>query len=939
MRHRRVLVARDGVLQQLEAVIDGVARGVGRAAIVEGPAGIGKSALVGAVSQYAVGAGMTVRTAAARELDAALPFAMFADALDLDPRGADPERAELGALLHGGGDAALDATQRRWRLISGIVDLLERDARTGPVLLVMEDLHWADGDSALAVSRIARALLELPIALIVTARPDPRPAPVTAAVRSLDDQGALRIVLTPLDDAAVRELATVVLGAPPTDGLVAGLARAAGNPLYVLQLLKALQEEGALEHADGGVDLTMEGVPPSLRVTIVRRLGYLPQETIKLLRHAAAMGGSSRLSWLAAVTGHRGPELTALLEPAFRSELLERGTDTVSFRHALIRDALYEDLPVATRAVLHAEIAQVLTGAGAPPSDVAVHLSRGLTPGDAAGASQLLEAAQALVESAPAAAAEYARTALDALTPAHPESLRARTVIAEAAARTGQPDQAETLASVLGDEQLDPRRRLGLWRTVTVARHMRGEFHPEDLEDYEALCRSSIVDVADRSEHLALLAFRYRWRDPQRARRLATEALEADTDDGTRALAFTALGLALLGAGEDSGYGSAERAVDLARGAGLGLSWIGIEALCALALIRSIEPDQAPSVLAQLRAALDAAEQQGLFYAVPALHLESARTHFFQGDFDAAETHANTALRLMVESGQRQNEADIRGMLCWIASERGHHEEAAAQRAQIAPGSVLASRATGRTRAREALRRGDAATAWELVKDEPVRAPGSPGGPSFGITWSLPAVEAAVAAGHLETARSWTAALDRWVDVTHANPVAVALATTARALCERTPDAARDAVAAVGGVAVFPLRLDGLRVAGEVFLEHGLHDEAVEVLKEGRALAHRAGATVTVAQYDALLRPLGVGHVAGGRPSRPDRGWDALTDAERRTVELIAAGYLYREIAEQLFISRRTVETQAAAALRKVGVPNRHELARVYRARQRTVPR
>ncbi|MBW3662328.1 MAG: AAA family ATPase [Actinobacteria bacterium] len=932
MQRPRTLVGRDEVIGRIRRRLDRVLGVTGQAIVIEGPAGIGKTAVADRLIDAAAERGFAVQRGTARQLETDLPFAPLAEALALDPRSDDERRARLGQLLRGDGGAGLGGHQRRWRIIDDIVDLLDKRARDAALLLLIEDVHWADVDTATVLARVARSLDDLPIALIVTSRPEPRPDHIGALLSVFDAVGALDVKLGPLTPTEVAELTATVVGAPPTATLAAILDRAGGNPLYVLELLEALDDEGALESTPSGTDARATTLPPSLRLTVIRRIGFLPEATVAVLRAASVLGESARLDRLAALTRRTTTELAEVLAPAYRSGLLDSGPDAVTFRHALIRDALYEDLPGPARVAMHADAAQVLLDAAALPGEIATHLAHALAPGDVATAIRLLDAADELLETNPDVAEDHAQRVLDALPTAHPARLRARILLAQAAARTGRPAEAEALAHELDNDGLDVTARLELWRAVILARHMRGEASIAALDAYEQVVREAALPAARRSGHLALLAFALRWEQPARADKLAGEALAPNPDPTTQILALTArFPPALMHGAIEEAYGMTARAVELVRTAGLEISWVGVEALAAFAFLRSNDPaddHEHPGVTA-LTEALVAAEAHGLAYAVATLHDELARTYWFQGDFDAAVASAETALRAVADTGYGENSVGGRSIRAGIALTRGDYDTAAIHRDAVPEAAISYWRGWPLLEAADRLRRGDVERAWELVRpalrwmeeDDPIAY--------MSLIWSLPVVEAALAVGETATAAAWADYVERWAAIGGEHPI-TAVAAATRAAVERTPARARAAIAAARASAVYPFRLSGYHLAGAILAENDVTGEAVAILREGRDLAAAANATVIVAWYDALLRDLGVRRGAVGDRGRPDTGWEALTEAELRVVELVAHDLTYREIGERLFISRRTVETHVANARRKLDCANRAELARAH---------
>jgi hypothetical protein len=155
----------------------------------------------------------------------------------------------------------------------------------------------------------------------------------------------------------------------------------------------ALLSEGAVRTVDGRAEVVEMTLPPNLRLTILRRLSFLPEQTLEALRPASILGSSFSLTELSATTERSVLELSSVLAEAIRAKVLEDDGERLRFRHDLIHEAIYEDLPASVRLALHREAGRRLAGAGAEPLRVAEHLARGATQGDAEAVAWLTRAA------------------------------------------------------------------------------------------------------------------------------------------------------------------------------------------------------------------------------------------------------------------------------------------------------------------------------------------------------------------------------------------------------------------------------------------------------------------------------------------------------------------------------------------------------------------
>ncbi len=227
--------------------------------------------------------------------------------------------------------------------------LLERLATDRPVVVAFEDLHWADPSTLRAIRAIGRALPELPVVLLVTLRPFPERSELAQVIDELVRHGAAALALEALDDPTVIALAEAVAGAPPGMVLSGQLSWAAGNPLFVIELIKALREQGSLALRQGRADVADLSLPQTLPLTILRRVSNLAPQTLEVLRVAAVLGREFSVAELSMVTGRSAVALRPELDGALRAGLLAESAMGLVFRHELIREVIYHDVPPVLR--------------------------------------------------------------------------------------------------------------------------------------------------------------------------------------------------------------------------------------------------------------------------------------------------------------------------------------------------------------------------------------------------------------------------------------------------------------------------------------------------------------------------------------------------------------------------------------------------------------
>ena len=345
---------------------------VGRGTVVwiEGEPGIGKSALVD-TALSAVGGTARIFRAAGDELTQILPLRLMADCLGAGGADEDEFRREIVDLLAGRGgvvDAILAAAER-------LLALVDRECARSPVVLVGDDLHWADEASIAVWHRLADAVGQLPLLLVGVCRPVPL-RPEVERLRSAvsDRDGALSLTLGPLNQEQVALVAGRRLSARPGPALLGELARAAGNPLYVHEMLDVLVREDSLRTENGVAELVGPPSPLSLGAAIVRRLGFLSPRTRSMLQAASVLDARFGMDQLALVSGRPVPALTEVVGEALAAGVLVEAGSALMFRHPLIRQALHDEVPAAVRTGMHGHAAQVLAEAGWSWHRVARHL-------------------------------------------------------------------------------------------------------------------------------------------------------------------------------------------------------------------------------------------------------------------------------------------------------------------------------------------------------------------------------------------------------------------------------------------------------------------------------------------------------------------------------------------------------------------------------------
>lgn len=406
-----VLVGRDSESAWLRGLLGGLRDGGGRAVLVEGEPGIGKTALV-ASALAAPPPDVCVYWSAGDELEWRYPLRLLADCLGFPT-----------------GDAAHDTAEEV--APDRVLEWLRDTCAQRPVVIVVDDLQWGDDTTLTVWPRLRQATAELPLLLIGVLRPVPLRERLDRLRATHDAAEVLR--LGPLSEEAVDELVTDVAGGAPSRALREQAVQAAGNPFYLRTLLDTLLTGGLVTAEAGTADLEGSApatLPAALSSTVLGRLGFLSQRSKEFLRWAALLGREFSLDDAVAALDQPAEELDDPLSEARAAGVLVEARGALSFRHPLVRRVLYQRTPGAVRVAVHRQLAASFAESGAPVDRVAAQLAAG-APIEPWGVDWLAEHVDALGTAAPSLAAALFQHVLEHASPG-PEH---RAVLTDALAR------------------------------------------------------------------------------------------------------------------------------------------------------------------------------------------------------------------------------------------------------------------------------------------------------------------------------------------------------------------------------------------------------------------------------------------------------------------------------------------------------------------------
>jgi DNA-binding CsgD family transcriptional regulator/tetratricopeptide (TPR) repeat protein len=628
---------RGGELARLRGLTAAVLAGAGGAVLIEGEQGIGKSALLAAGLSGAAPAGARVLSAAADEVGQLFPLRLMAECLGAPL----PEAALAGGLpVAAGGVFGGDPVMAELERLLGLVAEL---CAQSPVVLVVEDLQWADEASVLAWHRLSRSAGQLPLLLAGSLRPGSGRDDLARLRSGLAARGSV-VALEPLRPGEVTELGGRLAGGAPGPRLAALLGQAGGNPRYVRELTDGLLRSGLVRVAGGVAELAAGAgpgrVPAALAAAITERLSDLPGEVTEVLRWAALLGQEFSVTDLEVVTGRSAGDLMGVVDVAAAAGVVAEAGLRLRFRHGLIRQVLSEGMTPARRGALQLRAARALAQAGAAPDRVAAQLLQGQDAAQRTGPAQLQDAAQragiAQLRGAGDLLGAAERPVTGELTepgrrpvtaepaggsdPAGAEDWVPAWLAAEAPSLTHRAPQlaAELLLRIVARLAGDDPLREPLEASLVTAAFLLGQ--DEDVEQNGSLLLARSADPDRVAEVAWLVAY-------ARLRR-GRAAWAADTID--QALARPGVSVTLA---------------------------IRLRALRAVVMIRTGPADQAA---AAARAALASAEQAGSGLATGYALYALCNLSFIRRDRPAILEHADRALEVIGDDPQA---TDLRMLL------------------------------------------------------------------------------------------------------------------------------------------------------------------------------------------------------------------------------------------------------------------------------------
>jgi DNA-binding NarL/FixJ family response regulator/tetratricopeptide (TPR) repeat protein len=961
-RRASPLLGRDADVQLLDAALARLARGTSTAVEIIGEPGIGKTRMLSELARSADRRGWLVLSGSASELERDAPFSVFTDALDDYLRGLGPQhlkrlpedvQAELThvfpALASLASNGVVPLRHERYRAHRAVRALLEQLAATGPLVLALDDVHWADAASVELFGALLRRPPVAPVLLAMTLRPSQAPVRLAAALERAHRSDALTLVeLRPLTPAESRQFLGDTFDAVHARVIY---EESGGNPFYLGQLARSIGHAGwtsaSTGSAPGGIEL-----PAAITASLNDELALVPDGVRRVLDGAAVAGDPFELELATAAAGTPEPEAIDAIDQLLQIDLV-RTTDVprrFRFRHPLIRRAVYEATAGGWRLGAHERCARALEARGASAAMRAHHVERSARVGDDAAVAVLREAGESSLRLAPASAARWLGAALRLLPETAPPADRVEILQARANALTAAGYYSESRDALMDALAIAPdAMKARLTRACVAVESLLGRYEQAhdriatalDVHSHAASPDLTSPDAVALRIELAMNGF-WRARYAQ-MRTAAAEAVDAARGLGDQPLTAAALATLALA---DSITGAAER----------------------------VEPE-----LAEAASLVDS-----LANADVAQRLDSvawvAGAELYLDRYREADGHAVRALAVGRDSGQGELFLVLVQILGRVWFVRGKLDEAA----ELLDGGIDEARLLGNTQALVwnlfnrsvvALAAGDIDhalssaqesvdlsqdfapgfhTAWAAVRlagallelGEPHRAVelllGSCGGSELTLipgSWRAYCLELLTRCWlaldqHAEASRAAECA-HNWASAGHLPLAAAWAGRAAAAVALHAGDGARAAELALDSAVAAdevgaPIEAALSRaLAGRSLAKMGLNDRAAAELERAIGEFERCGALRYRDDAERELRKLGrriQRRTAKGTMNGTTI--DSLTSRELQVARLVVQRKTNREIAAELFVSQKTVETHLRNIFYKLDVPSRVALAR-----------
>ena len=942
-------------------MLDAVPGGSAPVVEVVGEPGIGKTSLLGELCARAEERGHLVLSGRAAEFERDLPFGVFVDALDdylgsLQPRTFEPlgrdDLRELAsifpALSHVAARSSDALLTERYHAHRAVRILLEGLAARQPIVLALDDLHWADAAAVDLISHLLRRRPSGPVLVLLASRTGQAPARLGAALEEAAREGAVeRLELA----ALTREQAEALVGGAVDPGLADALYEVSGgNPFYLEQLARSAGPE-TLGAGDAEASVANGDVPPAVAAALARELDRLSSPARTVVEAAAVVGEPFEPDVVADTADLTEGEVLTVVDELLDSRLIAR-TEVprrFRFRHPIVRHAVYESAKVGWRIEAHRRAIDALAHRGARPAALAPHVERSARAGDEVAIAVLTDAGRAAISRAPGSAARWFAAALR-LLPEESDSAEARIALlvplAEALGATGRFE--ESLAALDEVDRTLPEHapeRIPLIVARAGMEHLLGRYDAAHARLERALAAGAELGWDQQAAlKLALAANRFYASDFDGTLTWATEVLDSGrthVDD-----LMTATAAALLSFAE-CGLGRFDRAETFRTEAAALIDGLSDDALAA----RLDAPfwlgwsehflDRFDDAIGHLERGIEVSRATGQRHLIVPMMLGLGFARAARGALGEAREIGDAAIEAARLGGDARGLSWALFERCWVAVQAGDLEtalrcgEESMALAESLDESVLSASGAW-VLAAAALESGDSVRCIELILN-------SIGGEELPLVMQGTRclcyellTRAELDRGRLEEATRWAdRAAGAAAGIRPGTATSWAHRARARVLLASgsAAAAAREALAAAADADGVGARLEAARsrtLAGRALAAAG---------EAGRAAGELEAAEAQLAVLEARryrdetareLRRLGRAaprRERGKRRADDGDGVPALSERELEVAKLVAQGKTNRQIAAEIFLSEKTVESHLSHIFSKLGVRSRSAVA------------
>jgi DNA-binding CsgD family transcriptional regulator len=927
------LVGRDHEISLLRGLVREVAKGRGNCVLIEGEPGIGKSTLARVATTLATDAGCQAFWGAGDELGQALPLVAFLDALRIrESSSANPRRNTIVQLLRGE-ITAYPGTDVPALLTEQLLALIAEQCAVQPTVLVIDDLQWSDSNSVALWGRLARSAEQMSLLLLGTMRPIPHREDLQALRRLVN--GPARIELTGLADTAVRDLVATLAGGEPDDNLLSLADGAAGNPLYLTELVAALTRSSSLTVTDAGTaELADRTAPRSLSAAIADRLGFVSVPVREMLQAAALLGVDFAVEDLATVLGRTVPDLVPAVNEARTAGVLTESDNGFGFRHPLIRAALYDEMPTPLRFAWHRDAGRALAQAGAPPERVARQMLQTASgsaetagPMDEWMLDWLTRSADNLVGQAPAIAGELLTWAVANSPAGSDRHARLASRLADALYRTGDRSQAEEVVERALEYVTDPDLIVDLHWTLAQCR-MRAGSSAESLATLDRAMSVPGLSARHRARLLVLTARTHGYAGEFEASgKVATAALstasEAD-DHWSMGWALQVLTLAALGQGRAAdALPLFDRALTLTQ---------ADPALSDLHLLLQINKavtlgnlDEYESAFTVARQALRLVDRGGTAIRLAQVHGAFSQLLFESGRWDNALTEVQVVPDGLKEPAGACAEDGIASVIGFHRGDVGEARQrltAAKRHAERVGNRFIPTLVLAESLDREY--EGEFAEALAALTEA---FPDDPEDLEEIDDLCPDGVRLAMVVGDTGTAQalaSHATELAAGSEIRHR----LGNALYCRGLLEHDAALLLQAADKYADATRPLLRAQALEAAAHELLRVDERTQARNAFNDAVDVYTSLGAAADISRLQAVFRQQGIRRGPRSQHRKAQSGWESLTPTEIKVASFVEEGLSNPEIASKLLLSRRTVGTHVSHILKKLNVATRTDIAR-----------